>query len=209
MHIETIKQLLPLPILFHAIQKRRLKNKDITILCNNCLGGVVYHCLGMKFLSPTVNLMVDSTAAFLKLCQNLDYYLSQPVIELKDDSVPYPCGMVGDIKLHFNHYHTFEDAVSKWESRKKRINKDNIYIIANDYISDSEFVSRELILEFGKLKCKNLIMFTSVPHDDVPFVYYLGLDKLKSIMFTSKLTGLRSFEWYWDYVKFLNSERTK
>ena len=198
---------MPLPYILHKIQRNRLKNKNITILCNNCLGGVVYHCLGLQFLSPTVNLMVDSTADFIKFCKNINYYLQQPIVELKDDSKPYPLGMCGDIKLHFNHYHSFEDAVAKWESRKKRINWDNIYLIANDYISDTEFVSREEILEFGKLKCKNLIMFTSVRHDDIPYTYYLGLNKLKRMMFTNKFTGLRDFEKYWDYVSFLNSER--
>lgn len=198
---------MPIPYLLHKIQRYRLKNKDITILCNNCLGGVVYHCLGLQFLSPTVNLMVDSTADFIKFCKNIDYYLKQQIVEIKDDNVTYPVGMCGDIKLHFNHYHSFEDAVAKWDSRKRRINWNNIYLISNDYISDTEFVSREEIIEFGKLNCKNLIMFTSVRHEDIPYTYYLGLDKLKRIMLTNKYTGLRDFEKYWGYVSFLNSER--
>lgn len=200
------KEHMPIPYILHKIQRRRLKNKDITILCNNCLGGVIYHCLGLKFLSPTVNLMVNSTSDFIKFCNNICYYLQQPIVEIKDSSAPYPMGMCGDIKLHFNHYHSFSDAIEKWESRKKRINWDNIYIISNDYISDSESLSREEILEFGKLKCKNLIMFTSVKYEDIPYTYYLGLKKLKRIMFTNKFTGLREFEKYWDYVSFLNSE---
>ena len=209
MDVDKIKEKMPIPYILHKIQRKRLKNKDITILCNNCLGGVVYHCLGLQFLSPTINLMVNSTADFIKFCKNIDYYLSLPIVEVKDEDKPYPIGMCGDIKLNFNHYYTFEDAVAKWESRKKRINWDNIYLISNDYVSDTEFVSREDILEFGRLKCKNLIMFTSVPHDDIPYAYYLGLDKLKKMMFTSKLTGLRSFEWYWDYVHFLNTTRSE
>lgn len=204
---DQLKEYMPIPYVLHKIQRSRLKNKNITILCNNCLGGVVYHCLGLQFLSPTVNLMVNSTADFIKFCKNIDYYLQLPIIEIQDDTVQYPVGMVGDIKLHFNHYHSFSDAVSKWESRKKRINWNNVYIISNDYVSDTEFLSREEILEFGKLKCRNLIMFTSVKYDDIPYTYYLGLKKIKSIMLTHKLTGLRDFEKYWDYVSFLNSEK--
>lgn len=207
MNRDKFKEYMPIPYLLHKIQRCRLKNKDITILCNNCLGGIVYHCLGLPFLSPTVNLMVNSTADFIKFCKNIDYYLKQQIVEIKDDNVTYPVGMCGDIKLHFNHYHSFEDAVAKWDSRKRRINRNNIYLISNDYISDTEFVSREEIIEFGKLNCKNLIMFTSVRHEDIPYTYYLGLDKLKRIMLTNKYTGLRDFEKYWDYVSFLNSER--
>lgn len=31
----------------------RLKNKDFSILTNHCMGGIIYHDLGLKFLSPT------------------------------------------------------------------------------------------------------------------------------------------------------------
>lgn len=207
MNKDQLKEYMPIPYFLHKIQRSRLKNKDITILCNNCLGGVIYHCLGLQFLSPTVNLMVNSTADFIKFCKNIDYYLQLTITEIQDETVPYPVGMCGDIKLHFNHYRTFSEAVSKWEIRKKRINWDNLYIISNDYISDTVFLSREEILEFGELKCKNLIMFTSVKYPDIPYTYYLGLKKLKRFMFTHRLTGLREFEKYWDYVSFLNAEK--
>lgn len=204
-----IKELLPIPFLLHKIQKYRLKNRDITILSSNCLGGVIYHCLGLKFLSPTVNLRVNSTREFLKFCLNINYYLSQEITEVNDEETPYPLGMCGDIKLHFNHYHSFDEAVAKWESRKKRINWDNIYVIAHDYISDTETITKKEILEFGKVKCKNLILFTRKPYDDIPYVFNLkSLNAQKRMMITNKFTGLRDFEKYWDYVKFLNSERT-
>lgn len=172
-------------------------------------GGVIYHCLGLKFLSPTVNLRVNSTREFLKFCLNINYYLSQEITEVNDEETPYPLGMCGDIKLHFNHYHSFDEAVAKWESRKKRINWDNIYVIAHDYISDTETITKKEILEFGKVKCKNLILFTRKPYDDIPYVFNLkSLNAQKRMMITNKFTGLRDFEKYWDYVKFLNSERT-
>ena len=33
-----------------------LKNKDFTIISHNCVGGVIYHDLGLKFNTPTINL---------------------------------------------------------------------------------------------------------------------------------------------------------
>lgn len=36
---DKLKDYMPIPYLLHKIQRARLKNKDITILCNNCLGG--------------------------------------------------------------------------------------------------------------------------------------------------------------------------
>ena len=36
--------------------KRINKTKDISIIANNCIGGCLYHDLGLKFLSPTIDL---------------------------------------------------------------------------------------------------------------------------------------------------------
>ncbi len=32
--------------------RRRLENHDFTFLASNCTAGIIYHRLGMKFLSP-------------------------------------------------------------------------------------------------------------------------------------------------------------
>lgn len=39
--------------------RRRLSNKNFTILSTNCIGGVMYHNLNLKFLSPTINLWIS------------------------------------------------------------------------------------------------------------------------------------------------------
>lgn len=36
-----------------------LKNRDITIISANCVGGVIYHDLGLAFNSPTINLFFN------------------------------------------------------------------------------------------------------------------------------------------------------
>ena len=57
--------------------RKRLKNKKISILCNNCIGGIVSLELGLRFNSPTVNLYFenDDFFSFLKtsniICLNL------------------------------------------------------------------------------------------------------------------------------------------
>lgn len=33
-------------------RRKRLKNHDFTILATNCIGTVIYHDLGLEFLSP-------------------------------------------------------------------------------------------------------------------------------------------------------------
>lgn len=48
----------------------RLKNREFTILCSNCIGGIIYHRLGLQFRSPTVNLWMHQRD-FLNLITNL------------------------------------------------------------------------------------------------------------------------------------------
>ena len=59
--------------------QRRLKNDNFTILCSNCIGGVIYHRLGKQFLSPTIN-MFFSQPDFVSFCMHLDYYLQQKLL---------------------------------------------------------------------------------------------------------------------------------
>ena len=88
---------------------------------------------------------------------NLEYYLDLPVEffemqynnDLKHD---FPVGIIGDIKLNFNHYTDFECAKACWEKRKKRINMENLLII-------SSATSVDDALEFDKLPYENKLIF--------------------------------------------------
>lgn len=115
------------------LMTQRIKSKidvsDVSIISMNCIGGVLYHDLSQRFLTPTVNLFF-SAGDFIKFVSNLDYYLSiTPVVVMNEK---YPVGTLDDIKIHFMHYDNSEDALNKWEIRKKRINKDKIFVIMTE-----------------------------------------------------------------------------
>lgn len=61
---------------YTKIVRSCLKNQNFTIFCNVCIGGVIYSHLGMKFLSPTINLWI-STEDFLKFLLNYNSYIKQ------------------------------------------------------------------------------------------------------------------------------------
>lgn len=109
-------------------KRKKLKNSDFTIISSNCVGGVIYHDLGLQFKSPTINLWFKPKD-YLKFLSDLDKYLEMELSEETDKDVDYPVGLLGDIHLYFLHYRTFAEAKNKWNSRKKRINKENIYVI--------------------------------------------------------------------------------
>lgn len=81
--------------LFHVLQylKRKviipinrmgLHNSNFTIISNNCVGGIMYHDLGERFNSPTVNLMFH-ISDFFTFLENLHEALESDVVECKND----------------------------------------------------------------------------------------------------------------------------
>ena len=190
----------PIPRISRWVRKRKLRNDDFTILCSNCMGGIVYHILRKKFLSPTINLRIDSKD-FFKFLNNIDYYLSIPMDFHDEPKIPYPLGKLGDITIHFNHYHTREEATIKWNERIKRINWDNLFIITNDL----DGVTKEDILSLKEYPCRNKIVFTYRHYKDIPYTHYVGNEeRLKAILLKCKITGLYNFEKWFDYISFLN-----
>lgn len=120
------------------IVKSQLDLSNISLIAMNCIGGVVYHDCKQKFLSPTVNLYFYPSE-FIKFVNNLEYYLSlTPRVEMGKN---YPIGFLDDIKIFFMHYNTPEEALSKWEERKTRINKDRVFVIMveRDGFTDEDF----------------------------------------------------------------------
>ncbi len=97
------------PIYKKRIKKmqKNLKNKDMTILCSSCIGGIIYHNLGLKFYSPTINTMMFQTDMY-RFILDPKRYSSKEIKFLNIDKIPV--GMIDDVKVHFTHYSTNEEA---------------------------------------------------------------------------------------------------
>lgn len=80
------------------------------------MGGLLYHDLNKQFNSPTINLYFNSSD-FIKFVNNLEYYLSLDIL-FKEDTV-YPIGVIDNIEIHFLHYKNNDEALKKWNNRKK------------------------------------------------------------------------------------------
>lgn len=182
-------------------ERKGLKNKDFTVLCSNCIGGIIYNRLGHKFLSPTVN-MWFSQRDFIKFATNLRHYISQPLTFIETDEKT-PVAQCDDIMLHFNHHDNPENAQRDWEKRKSRINYDNLYIIF--YNNESERLSLDEIRQIEKVECNNIACLTS---SSLPLDYAIEMKQSKRLWgkyFIDKdIFGIRSFEKQWDFVGWLN-----
>ena len=152
--------------------KLRLRNHDVSVISNDCTGGILLHDLGLQFLSPTVNLYMNAND-YQKFCKNLRYYISiDTMVACSDSSIienrKYPVAYLDDILLYLVHYATVEEAQKKWNERKRRINWDKIVVIN----SDRNGMTDDLKSQFEKLPYKK-VMFTNLPNDKFPSSYYL------------------------------------
>ncbi len=91
---------------------RRLKNNNPTIISSNCNGGMILHDLGLKFNTPTINLLFEASD-YIKFVSDLDRYLSEDLVEAESDK-PYPVGLIGDVRVYLMHYKSFNEAKDKW-----------------------------------------------------------------------------------------------
>ncbi len=144
---------------YHAVKKKRLNNFTPTIISSNCFGTFIYHDMGLKFNSPTINLFFNKFD-FIKFVTNLKGYIDSDVTEVQDTERPYPVGKITymgeDVVIYFMHYKSFSEAREKWNNRKERIDYDNIYII--QLISD---VQEQDITSFEALPYKHKLLLTN------------------------------------------------
>lgn len=177
---------------------------DISIISCSCIGGVLYHKYGKKFLSPTIDLFIEAPD-FMKFCLDIRGYISKELkyIGMRDE-YNYPVGLLGDIKIYFVHYKSFEEAKAAWNRRKERINFDNIYVIG----SDRDFYYEELLESFNKIPYKK-VMFMHENNNNKNCVY-IEMDKQNNSvgLLTDLLdfSGTRRSEKYFDFDKWFSGK---
>lgn len=138
--------------------------QGITFISQNCIGGVLYHDLGMQFLSPTINTFIPEPG-FVKLVLNLRHYMEQELVMRWGET--YPIGTLDDVEIHFMHYHTCREAEEAWNKRKARINWDKIFVIGTDRDGFDDAV-----YEQWKQITYPKILFTANPEFTEDAVYY-------------------------------------
>lgn len=112
--------------------RQRCKNRDFTLIANNCIAGVVLHDLGVRFDTPTVNLFIKFPGyiSFLKNVRQMIEREELVEITPPPNSSGHPVGRLGDdVVIDFLHYSTFDEAKQAWEKRKRRIHWDNLYVV--------------------------------------------------------------------------------
>lgn len=142
--------------------KRSIKNKNFSIISNNCWAGRAYQYLDMPYLSPTAGLYFFAPD-YIKFVSDLRRYLDTPLRFINPEESKYyeeikkrnqtdkPIGILDDVEIVFLHYKTKEEAEEKWNRRKARVNYDNIIL----KFSRMNLCTEKEIEQFDALPFKN------------------------------------------------------
>ena len=191
--------------LYKTIRRLRLKNRRPTIISDNCNAGIIYHDLGLPFLSPTINLFF-MPEDYLKFLQNLRHYTQIAPTETTDATVQWPVGMLEDVKIHFMHYKTFAEAKEKWIARATRIDFDNLFVMMSEK-NDCTYQQMQI---FDSLPFQSKVLLTHKPYPGLRCsVCIPGFEDRDDLgVVTDFRPGLlrRRYLDSFDYVSFLNGE---
>lgn len=196
---------------FDNRNKKRLKNRDFSIICQNCIAGIIYNNLDLEFLSPTINMYLEADD-YIKLCKKLKYYLNYELKEIKTNN-EFPVAQIDDIKIYGVHYKDFSELNEAWIRRSKRVNYNNIFLI----MTERDKCSYKDIVEFDRLPYKNKVIFV---HKEMPeiksafyikgteFGYNMNGEMRSPTDYKSRISSKRFLDDF-DYVSFFNRERKK
>lgn len=189
------------------------KNRDFSLISNNCWGGRIYEDYNLPYLSPTVGLFFYADD-YIKFLKDLEVNLSSELKFLENSKYEianiyresnrnyYPIGVLNDdIEIHFLHYSTNQDAYEKWERRRKRVNFDNLYV----KMCDQNLCNYTHIEEFFQLPFKNKIFFSSKNYTNFDNLVYFS--KFRNNSSVGDLYNDRwSYRLVFNSLKWLNSK---
>lgn len=205
---ESIKSLVsaknPLAVARRNRMRAQMTNTTMTFLCPNCLGGILFHDLGLQFRSPTVNLMMEQQD-FVRFVLHMDEYLAKDFEFFDHPEYSFPCAHLGDITVHFTHFKTKEDALAKWQARSARIDRSNMFIFA----LERDALTYEDIAALGNLSVRGIAVFTAHEYPNLPYTIYLPeLSKdgriEANVLQKSYKDDSRLYEKYFDFVRWFN-----
>lgn len=180
--------------------KRKLRHCKFTIICNNCFGGHIYETLKRPYNTPTVGLYIFAED-YIKFIENLEMYLNEDLKFIKKsrfkechkehNEKKYPIGLLSNnLEIHFLHYKTEEEAKSKWNRRRARIDKDNLLILMND---QNKFTD-DLMIRFDAVDYPKVFFSSKVREgSNVKVIKYYNKKACVGDMYNDKLKCFKDF----------------
>ncbi|REE27453.1 uncharacterized protein DUF1919 [Winogradskyella pacifica] len=188
-------------IIYSKYATIRLKNKEFTVICNNCFGGHLYEATNRPYNTPTVGLYFFAED-YIKFISNIEDYLKEDLkfilksrfeeCKKEHKAKKYPIGVLSNnLEIHFLHYKTEQEAESKWNRRKERVEFENLLIIMNDQNRFSD----KLMPQFDAIKCPKVFLSSKQRQgNNVKVIsYYKGKDCVGD-MYNDKIKCFKDFD---------------
>lgn len=202
---------------YQAKNRLRLTNNNFTIFANSCIGAQIYRDLGLRFDTPFVGSYMQPED-FVEFLKKPKYWMDQKIIEEKCAAI-CPVGLLGGkLRIYFRSDPSFDVAVEKWNSRKERINWENLFIMLNPLEQDfgrtkgffKTMCEQSVIEDFLSLKYKNLIVISNkknhIINNNCVFTWqYRFYQYPPYVGIISTISGKRTFDRYFDVVHWLNT----
>lgn len=159
---------------------KRVLYPNVSIFSMNCFGGHIYQDLHWKYTSPTAGLFFFADD-FCSVLEDISILKRQILFKseskwdlanqkMKSRSHIYPIGYFQgtDIEIHFLHYHTELEALSKWNKRMKRFNFERFIAIG----FQQNMCNSDTIKRFASLDIPNKCLFSN-DKLELPSVIYI------------------------------------
>ena len=172
---------------------RQLQRSRLSIFAMNCFGGFISKTLGLRFLSPFVNMFFNEQE-YIRFLRAPRVYLEEKLLFNKmgfDENAgkEYPIFTLRNIDLHFNHYDKTNEAV--FTERKSRINWYNLFVTG--YTESEEILQAFDALPYGKKVC--FVPFKS----DLDSAWYINRELTRRKYFWQTVNGFsRGIPFYYD-----------
>ena len=194
--------------IYNQWRRMRLRSRP-TVISRNCVGGILYHDLGLEFLSPTINMTMPAED-FILLCRYLEDFLAAEMEEVTDHDKDYPVGRLntehGSITLYLIHYDTFQNAAETWERRKRRVDLSDVRIIFHV----APPASPELVEQFERLPYAHKVLLSSgidvKQHPDCYNLPCYAAGNINSIERYRSKYSIRRCQDEYDWIPFLNGD---
>lgn len=149
---------------------KSIVNDNTSIITSNCFAGLIMQDLGLRYNSPTLGLYF-MYPDYIEFLRKLEFYLKKATLSFVEQSKYslgnerrekakewYPIGVLDkNVEVHFLHYHSEEEAATKWHRRAKRVNMNDLIVIG----MEQNLCTTNDIEEFDKLPFKQKIIFST------------------------------------------------
>jgi len=160
------------------LRRRRLRNRRVSIISNDCFSSFMYQYYRTEFNSPFVGLFImpddyldllaqpDLLHAPMQMATAADSRFRDRLAHLPS----YPLGILpGGREIHFLHYRDADQALAKWTRRLRRLDMTNCIV----KFSENNGCTPAHLRRFDALPYREKVAFTCRRYPDLPSTLYL------------------------------------